>query len=55
MRYINGAEYIALADGSLTSPSLTFLSDPDTGFYRVSPNVIAMVVGGVAQYFIVQE
>ena len=55
MRYINGAEYIALADGTISAPSLTFLNDPDTGFYRVSANVIAMVVGGVAQYFIVQE
>ncbi len=32
--------------GTFTSPSLSFISDPDTGFYSQGSNVIGIVLGG---------
>lgn len=38
---------IGLTDGAVGTPSLTFSSDLDTGFYWISANDFAMSVGGV--------
>lgn len=35
------------ADGTVALPGLSFASDPDTGLYRISANVIGVTVGGV--------
>jgi hypothetical protein len=37
-------------DGSVSQPGISFLNDPDTGFYRVGTNDIALTVGGVAAF-----
>ena len=34
-------------NGSETEPSLSFASDPDTGFYRSNPNTLVATTGGV--------
>lgn len=36
---------VLFADGSFSLPSIAFASDPDTGLYRVSSNVIGIVAG----------
>jgi len=38
-----------LPDGNVTQPALTFVSDTDTGFYRVSNDDIAISTGGVSR------
>ena len=38
-----------LPDGNVTQPALTFVSDTDTGFYRVSDDDIAISTGGVSR------
>ena len=38
-----------LPDGNVTQPALTFVSDNDTGFYRVSNDDIAISTGGVSR------
>lgn len=35
------------SNGSVAAPSITFGSDPDTGFYRKASNTLGVVVGGV--------
>lgn len=35
------------SDGSVSEPSITWLNDQDTGFYRVGANQIGIIVGGV--------
>lgn len=43
-----GATGVAsFADGTVSLPSLAFTSDPDTGIYRVSANVLGLTAGGV--------
>lgn len=37
---------LAVADGAVGTPSLTFATDPDTGFYRESANTFAAVTNG---------
>ena len=36
------------ADGTAAAPSISFLSDPDTGRYRISADLIGESVGGIA-------
>jgi len=36
-----------IQDGTVTAPSLRFTSEVDTGFYKVSPGVVALVTLGV--------
>lgn len=38
---------VAVSDGSLSAPSMTFLNDTDTGFYRTASGTIGMVSNGV--------
>ena len=38
-----------LPDGNVTQPALTFVSDTDTGFYRVSNDDIAISTGGISR------
>ena len=40
---------IYLPDGSAAAPILTFTADTNTGLYRVSADVLALVAGGTAQ------
>jgi hypothetical protein len=40
----NGIVYAA--NGSAAAPSYTYLSDQDTGFYRIGPNAVGITVGG---------
>lgn len=35
-------------DGTAAQPSMSFVSDPDTGFYRSAANTIGIATGGVA-------
>lgn len=37
---------VNLSNGSVTNPSLTFNSDPDTGIYRVTTNTLGIATGG---------
>ena len=50
MRYLNGAEYIELADGLVTLPSLAFLGDIDSGLYRIGADNIGISLGGALEY-----
>lgn len=36
----------SFADGTVSAPSVTFTSDPDTGFYRISANYWSLAGGG---------
>lgn len=36
------------ADGTAAAPSIAFASDPDTGFYRISDNILGFAANGVA-------
>ncbi|MCM2276099.1 MAG: hypothetical protein NDI75_15025 [Candidatus Didemnitutus sp.] len=38
------------ADGSAAAPSITFASDPDTGFYRPSADVLGVALAGVRRF-----
>jgi hypothetical protein len=38
---------IALADGTVALPALTFVTDPDTGVYREGANALALATAGV--------
>jgi hypothetical protein len=49
---ILGTGRVRLADGSEALPILSFISDPDTGIYRVTTNVLALVAGGVANVIV---
>ncbi len=40
------AETAGFGDGSLTSPSIFFSNDPDTGFYRIADNHLGLSIGG---------
>jgi len=46
----DGANWVAdggnFADGSAAAPSIAFASDPDTGLYRVSANLLGIAAGG---------
>jgi hypothetical protein len=37
-------------DGSAADPALSFISDPDTGLYSVTPGIIAMSVDGIDRF-----
>lgn len=39
----------SFADGSAASPSITFTSDTDTGFFRAGANTVGITSGGVVQ------
>lgn len=41
------AQGVSVNSGTVSVPSLTFILDPDTGFYRVGANVIGLSAGGV--------
>lgn len=41
---------IGAADGSVTKPGYSWLSDPDTGMYRSAANTIAWACGGVQAF-----
>ena len=38
---------VAATDGTAAAPSISFASDPDVGFYRVSANTLGFAAGGV--------
>lgn len=38
---------VSVDDGSKRKPSFTFIDDPDSGLYLVSPGVIGVVINGV--------
>ena len=38
------------ADGSAAAPSISFINDPDTGFYRIGPNQFGASHGGQAVF-----
>lgn len=40
---------LAVLDGDATSPSITFFSDTDTGFYRAGANSIGISTGGTSR------
>lgn len=40
------AQQVQVADGSVTAPSLSFISDPDTGIYRSAPSTLSISAGG---------
>ena len=52
----DGANWVAdggnFADGSAAAPSIAFASDPDTGLYRVSADLLGVAAGGalIAQF-----
>lgn len=46
----DSGQLIELPDGSVGSPGLTFVSDPDTGIYRVGTNDAALTAGGVKAF-----
>lgn len=37
---------LGLADGSAAAPGLSFVADPDSGFYRPGANLVAIATGG---------
>lgn len=39
-------DQFAVADGDLATPAFTFISDPNTGFYRTGADQMAFVTGG---------
>lgn len=39
---------VAVSDGSLSAPSMTFLNDTDTGFYRTSSGTVGIVSNGTS-------
>ena len=41
---------VFVADGSVTAPSLSFISEQDSGMYVVGTNQIGFAAGGVAQF-----
>jgi hypothetical protein len=43
----SGSNILKVADGTLSTPSIAFNGDIDTGIYRVNTNQFALVVGGV--------
>ncbi len=47
--YVSGNAVVAgtlfVSDGSSTTPSIAFIGDPDTGFYRYSDNTISITAG----------
>ncbi len=43
---VNGKGQTQIADGTLAAPSLTFLSDPHTGIYKLTTNTIGFVSNG---------
>lgn len=38
------------ADGTAAAPSISFLADPDTGFYRFGDNVLGVTLAGAARF-----
>jgi len=38
---------ILVADGTAAAPGISFVSDPDTGIFRVSENIFALSTGGI--------
>jgi len=44
---VNSSGYLLLPDGALSTPSLTFTGDTDTGLYRIGSDNLAIVAGGV--------
>ncbi len=45
-----GLDPLMIGDGSVGSPSLTFVADLDTGLYRIGDNEIGISVAGVLGY-----
>lgn len=48
--FINGNSQALLSNGSAALPSLTFNSDPDTGFYNNAVNQVTLSLGGTAAW-----
>jgi hypothetical protein len=46
--YINNAGEYAAGDGAVGAPAFTFVSDPNTGFYLSSADVVSVSGGGTA-------
>ena len=44
---LNESGQALLSDGTVSLPSSSFISDPDTGMYRVGANTVALAGGGV--------
>ncbi len=42
------AQGVRVSSGSLSSPSISFIGDTDTGVYRTGANAVALVCGGTA-------
>lgn len=38
------------ADGTATAPSLSFVDDPDTGFYRFGADALGLTIGGTVRF-----
>jgi hypothetical protein len=38
----------ALPDGTVTAPSISFASDPDTGIIKADNNLLGIVAGGIS-------
>lgn len=51
---ITAVTSIQIADGAVGTPSITFTSDPDTGFFRQYANQISATCGGVKTFDISQ-
>ncbi len=45
-----GLDPLMIGDGSVGSPSLTFVADLDTGLYRIGDNEIGISLGGALEY-----
>lgn len=43
---LNSAGGVSLANGTVSVPSLNFISDPDTGIYRIGANNLGIAVNG---------
>ena len=46
---IKASGVVAVGDGGASAPSLTFVSDPDTGLYRSGANELRIATGGAAR------
>ncbi len=45
----------AFIDGTAAVPSMTFLTDPDTGIYRVGANILGFATQGVQAFYIAAD
>jgi hypothetical protein len=40
-----------LLDGTAANPALTFINDPNTGFYRSAADTLRLSIGGISEYY----